>query len=108
MKCLQAIEGLSRSRADRKMDRELKKTPLHKLHEQHGARFVDFAGYTMPVQYRRGIREEHLHTRSSAGLFDVSHMGQLRLSGAGIENAMETLVTADISAMAPYRQCYTC
>lgn len=90
-----------------KMDRELKKTPLYELHETHGARFVDFAGYSMPVRYRRGIRDEHLHTRSSAGLFDVSHMGQLRLSGAGIENAVETLVTADTSAMAPFRQCYT-
>ena len=89
------------------MDHGLKKTPLHHLHEEHGARFVDFAGYSMPVRYRKGIREEHLHTRSSAGLFDVSHMGQLRLSGAAIEDAMETLVTADISAMAPYRQCYT-
>ncbi|MCY4363945.1 MAG: glycine cleavage system aminomethyltransferase GcvT [Gammaproteobacteria bacterium] len=89
------------------MDRELKKTPLYELHETHGARFVEFAGYSMPVQYRRGIREEHLHTRSSAGLFDVSHMGQIRLSGAGIENAMERLVTGDISAMAPFRQRYT-
>ena len=90
-----------------KMGRELKKTPLYELHGTHGARFVEFAGYSMPVQYRRGIREEHLHTRSSAGLFDVSHMGQIRLSGAGIENAMERLVTGDISAMAPFRQRYT-
>ncbi len=89
------------------MDRELKKTPLYELHETHGARFVEFAGYSMPVQYRRGIREEHLHTRNSAGLFDVSHMGQIRLSGAGIESAMERLVTGDISAMAPFRQRYT-
>ena len=51
--------------------------------------------------------EEHLHTRSSAGLFDVSHMGQLRLSGAGIENVVERLVTADVNAMAPFRQRYT-
>lgn len=89
------------------MDHTLKKTPLHYLHEEHGARFVEFAGFSMPVRYRRGIREEHLHTRSSAGLFDVSHMGQMRLSGSGIESAMEGLVTADISAMAPFRQCYT-
>ena len=85
----------------------MKKTPLYGLHEARGARFVEFAGYSMPVQYRGGIRDEHLHTRSSAGLFDVSHMGQIRLSGAGIENTMEGLVTGDISAMAPYRQRYT-
>lgn len=89
------------------MDHGLKKTPLYNLHEEHGARFVEFAGFSMPLQYRRGIREEHLHTRSSAGLFDVSHMGQMRLSGNGIESAMERLVTADISALAPFRQCYT-
>lgn len=90
-----------------KLDRGLKQTPLYDLHEEHGARFVDFAGYSMPVQYRRGIREEHLHTRRSAGLFDVSHMGQMRLSGAGVESAMETLVTGDISALGPFRQRYT-
>lgn len=89
------------------MDRGLKQTPLHDLHEEHGARFVNFAGYSMPVQYRRGIRAEHLHTRSSAGLFDVSHMGQMRLSGAGIENAVEKLVTGDISTLGPFRQRYT-
>ncbi|MCY3750637.1 MAG: glycine cleavage system aminomethyltransferase GcvT, partial [Gammaproteobacteria bacterium] len=89
------------------MNTALKKTPLHDLHAQQGARFTAFAGYEMPLQYRRGIMAEHLHTRSGAGLFDVSHMGQVRLSGRGIEQAMERLVTGDISALAPYRQCYT-
>ena len=89
------------------MTGELKKTALHDLHLELGARFVDFAGYEMPLQYHRGIRAEHLHTRSRAGLFDVSHMGQIRLSGKNIERAMERLVTGDISAMKPFRQCYT-
>lgn len=86
---------------------ELKKTALHGLHAQHGARFVDFAGYEMPLRYRMGTRAEHLHTRSRAGLFDVSHMGQLRLSGNNIEQAMESLVTGDIRALEPFRQRYT-
>ena len=89
------------------MTGELNKTALHDLHTLLGARFVDFAGYEMPLQYHRGIRAEHLHTRSGAGLFDVSHMGQIRLSGKNIERAMERLVTGDISAMQPFRQCYT-
>ena len=55
---------------------DLKKTPLHALHVSLGARMVPFAGYDMPVQYAAGVMKEHLHTRTSAGLFDVSHMGQ--------------------------------
>ena len=85
----------------------MNKTPLYDLHLQHGARFTDFAGYAMPLQYGRGIIAEHLHVRNSAGLFDVSHMGQLRLSGNKVEQALERLVTGDISALGPYRQCYT-
>ena len=56
-------------------------TPLHDLHVRLGARMVPFAGFSMPVQYPAGLMAEHLHTRASAGLFDVSHMGQLRLVG---------------------------
>ena len=89
------------------LDGGLKKTALHDLHAQLGARFVNFAGYEMPLQYRRGIRAEHLHTRSSAGLFDVSHMGQIRLSGNDIEGSMETLVSGDIRSLEPFRQRYT-
>ena len=89
------------------LDGGLNKTALHDLHAQLGARFVNFAGYEMPLQYQRGIRAEHLHTRSSAGLFDVSHMGQIRLSGNDIESSMETLVTGDIRSLEPFRQRYT-
>ena len=60
----------------------LLKTPLHALHIELGARMVPFAGYDMPVQYPLGVMKEHLHTRDQAGLFDVSHMGQIRLTGA--------------------------
>src|SRR5438552_2571008 len=68
---------------------------------------VGFAGYEMPVQYPTGIIAEHLHTRSQAGLFDVSHMGQIRLRGAGAASALEALVPGDLQALAPQRMRYT-
>ncbi|MGE8395047.1 glycine cleavage system aminomethyltransferase GcvT [Pseudomonas sp. BIGb0427] len=74
----------------------LLKTPLHALHLELGARMVPFAGYDMPVQYPLGVMKEHLHSREQAGLFDVSHMGQIRLSGAAAAKALETLVPVDI------------
>ena len=84
------------------------RTPLYALHLELGARMVRFAGYDMPVQYPAGILAEHLHVRSRAGLFDVSHMGQIRLSGPDAAAALETLVPADIVGLAPGRQRYTC
>jgi aminomethyltransferase len=74
----------------------LLKTPLYALHLELGARMVPFAGYDMPVQYPMGVLKEHLHTRGHAGLFDVSHMGQIRLAGAGAAAALESLVPVDI------------
>ncbi|MFI5011725.1 MAG: glycine cleavage system aminomethyltransferase GcvT [Hyphomicrobiales bacterium] len=88
----------------------LKATPLHGAHVALGARMVPFAGYDMPVQYPTGVLAEHLHTRSSAGLFDVSHMGQAFLMGGDHETAakaLEALVPADIQNLAPGRQRYT-
>jgi aminomethyltransferase len=85
----------------------LQRTPLYELHRSLGAKLVPFAGYEMPVQYPQGILAEHLHTRSKAGLFDVSHMGQIRLRGAGAAAALETLCPGDIQALAPMRQRYT-
>jgi len=85
-------------------------TPLHALHVARGARMVPFAGYEMPVQYADGIIAEHTHTRSAAGLFDVSHMGQAFLVGPDHETAaraLEALVPADIVSLAPGRQRYT-
>jgi glycine cleavage system T protein (aminomethyltransferase) len=85
----------------------LKRTPLYELHRARGAKMVPFAGYEMPVQYPTGIIAEHLHTRSQAGLFDVSHMGQIRLRGAGAAGALEALVPGDLQALAPQRMRYT-
>src|SRR2546421_128094 len=73
----------------------LKRTPLYGLHAELGARFTPFAGYEMPIQYREGLRAEHLHTRSHAGLFDVSHMGQVRVTGRGLEEALERALPLD-------------
>ena len=71
-------------------------TPLHALHLELGARMVPFAGYDMPVQYPMGVMKEHLHSREQAGLFDVSHMGQIRLTGSEAAKALESLVPVDI------------
>jgi aminomethyltransferase len=81
-------------------------TPLNDLHLELGARMVPFAGYSMPVQYPAGLMAEHLHTRSAAGLFDVSHMGQLRLVGPDAAAAFESLMPVDVIGLAPGRQRY--
>ncbi|MGV6807325.1 MAG: glycine cleavage system aminomethyltransferase GcvT [bacterium] len=78
----------------------LKQTPLFSLHRELGARMVPFAGYEMPVQYPLGIKKEHLHTRASAGLFDVSHMGQVVISGDGVAAALESLIPVDLQSLA--------
>ena len=88
----------------------LRQTPLHSLHVSRSARMVPFAGYDMPVQYADGIIAEHTHTRTQAGLFDVSHMGQAFLVGADHETvarALEALVPGDIAGLALGRQRYT-
>ncbi|SDI15817.1 glycine cleavage system aminomethyltransferase GcvT [Salipiger marinus] len=87
----------------------LDRTPLHGLHLDLGAKMVGFAGYDMPVQYRLGVLKEHLHTRAAAGLFDVSHMGQVILDGAAPEQlalALETLVPVDVAGLKEGRQRY--
>ena len=84
----------------------LKLTPLAGVHREQGARMVPFAGYNMPVQYAEGVMKEHLHTRKAAGLFDVSHMGQLRLRGSGLAEALEKLVPLDLRGLAVNHQCY--
>jgi hypothetical protein len=80
--------------------------PLDVWHRARGARMVEFAGYSMPVQYE-GIIAEHLWTRSSAGLFDVSHMGQLTVSGEAAAESLEALLPGDISALKPGRMRYS-
>ena len=80
--------------------------PLDAWHRARGARMVGFAGYEMPIQYE-GIMAEHNWTRSRAGLFDVSHMGQLRFTGEGVDAALETLLPGDIIGLKPFRQRYS-
>ena len=81
-------------------------TPLNALHLELGARMVPFAGYSMPVQYPAGLMAEHLHTRAQAGLFDVSHMGQLRLIGPDAAAAFETLMPVDVIDLPVGKQRY--
>jgi aminomethyltransferase len=87
-------------------DPVLLKTPLHALHLELGARMVPFAGYAMPVQYPAGLMAEHHHTRQAAGLFDVSHMGQLRLVGLEAAAALETLIPVDVMDLPAGKQRY--
>ena len=85
----------------------LRTTPLNALHRELGARMVPFAGYDMPVQYPTGILTEHKHTRAAAGLFDVSHMGQVRITGADPAKALEALVPGDIVSLDVGKMRYT-
>src|ERR1051326_8544124 len=82
----------------------LRRTPLHALHLELGGKMVPFAGYEMPVQYTAGILKEHLHTRDSCGLFDVSHMGQAFL--AGDTAALERVTPADVAGLKEGMQRY--
>ncbi len=85
---------------------ELKTTVLNELHHARGAKMVGFAGYEMPVQYKLGVLKEHLQTRTQAGLFDVSHMGQVILRGPNLAEALERLVPVDVAGLAEGRQRY--
>ena len=87
-------------------DTALLNTPLNALHIELGARMVPFAGYSMPVQYPMGLMAEHHHTRAEAGLFDVSHMGQLRLVGSDAAAAFETLMPVDVIDLPMGKQRY--
>lgn len=89
------------------MNDQLKQTALHDLHLELGAKMVPFAGYNMPVQFPMGIAREHLHTRAAAGLFDVSHMGQVRLTGEKAAEALERLVPVDIIGLGEMKQRYS-
>ncbi len=93
-----------------KPEAKLRVTPLNALHRELGAKLVPFAGYEMPLQYAAGIVKEHNHVRSAAGFFDVSHMGQARLTGDSFEaaaKALETLVPGDIVGLKPGQIRYT-
>jgi aminomethyltransferase len=91
------------------MGEDLNKTPFYDMHLKNGAKMVPFAGYDMPVQYPLGVMKEHQHTRTKAGLFDVSHMGQVILRGADYAStarALEKLIPMDVQGLAEGRQRY--
>ncbi len=85
----------------------LRQTPLHALHQELGAKFAPFAGFSMPIEYGNGLKHEHLHVREAAGLFDVSHMGQIAIRGPRVIEDIEGLVPSDITALKPFRQRYS-
>ena len=85
---------------------DLRQTPLYDVHLELGAKMVPFAGYDMPVQYPLGVMKEHLHCRAAAGLFDVSHMGQVILRGAGAAAGLEALIPQDVIGLEDGRQRY--
>ena len=89
------------------MSKALQRTPLHALHLELGARMVPFANYEMPLQYADGLKAEHLWTRAHAGLFDVSHMGQLRVRGADLHAALERALPVDFTAWRSGEQKYS-
>ena len=101
-----SADQLSDDPADDRAPDEALTLPLDGWHRRHGARMVPFAGYRMPVQYD-GVMAEHLWTRAHAGLFDVSHMGQLYLSGDGVDEALEALVPADVAGLKTGRLRYS-
>ena len=78
---------------------EIQKTTLYNYHKNLGAKFVSFAGYEMPIQYSEGIVKEHISTRTFAGFFDVSHMGQFYISGKNIEEALEKIIPTDLKGL---------
>src|SRR5262245_7179165 len=82
------------------MTTELLRTPLHDWHVSHGGRMVDFAGWSMPVQYS-SIADEHKATRNAVGVFDISHMGRLQFAGANLPAALDTVVTRRVADMKP-------
>lgn len=89
------------------MSKQLKQTGFYQYHLAAGAKMVPFAGYEMPINYPDGIIKEHLHTRALAGLFDVSHMGQLIISGDNISQQLEALMPVDLSALQAHQMTYS-
>ena len=89
------------------LEQNLKTTPLYKTHNNNSAKLVSFAGYYLPIQYANGIIAEHNHTRKAASVFDVSHMGQIKISGPMIYEAMEKILPISFSRIAPGQIKYT-
>ena len=89
------------------LEQNLKTTPLYKIHNNNAAKLVSFAGYYLPIQYSNGIIAEHNHTRKAASVFDVSHMGQIKISGPMIHDALEKILPISFSRIAPGQIKYT-
>ena len=89
------------------LEQNLKTTPLYKIHNSNAAKLVSFAGYYLPIQYANGIIAEHNHTRKAASVFDVSHMGQIKISGPMIHDALEKILPISFSRIAPGQIKYT-
>ena len=89
------------------LEQNLKTTPLYKIHNKNAAKLVSFAGYYLPIQYANGIIAEHNHTRKAASVFDVSHMGQIKISGPMIHDALEKILPISFSRIAPGQIKYT-
>ena len=89
------------------MVQELKKTPLHAWHREHGGQMVEFGGWEMPISYKRGIIEEHLATRRYGGLFDISHMGRFSISGKDAVPFLQHVLTNNVLALDPGMAQYT-
>jgi aminomethyltransferase len=89
------------------MERVLRKTPLNAWHREHGGQMVEFAGWEMPITYKRGIIEEHLGTRRYGGLFDISHMGRFSISGKDAVPFLQHVLTNNVLALDPGMAQYT-
>ena len=84
----------------------MKRTPLYEVHKESGARLIDFAGWEMPLSYS-GVVDEHETVRTTAGLFDISHMGRLLFQGPKAEEGLQQLVTRDLRKLIPGSACYS-
>ena len=87
---------------------EIKKTSLNKLHQDNKAKFVEFAGYEMPIQYSDGIVKEHISTRTYAGFFDVSHMGEFEIKGPHALDLIQRVTSNDASKLVDGQAQYSC
>ena len=91
------LSGTKDRGGNERVNMEVKKTSLFNLHQKNGAKFVEFAGYQMPIQYKEGIIEEHKYTRTHSGIFDVSHMGQLFITGGDdLTKELEKIFPTDL------------
>ena len=86
----------------------MKKLVLSKIHESLGGKMVDFAGYCMPVQYEKGVKEEHRIVREEVGVFDVSHMGEVFVNGENSLKFLQYITSNDVSKLSPGKVQYTC